>query len=96
MKYKFIILGLLLFGGRVTLNGHANSLSTNVHVGFYESPSTVPSPPSEMQNLGELQMNDSSYQMLPRTGETTSSISLIGGLIIALGILLIYRRRKNT
>nr|WP_243419014.1 LPXTG cell wall anchor domain-containing protein [Lactococcus petauri] len=34
--------------------------------------------------------------MLPRTGETTSSISLIGGLIIALGILLIYRRRKNT
>ncbi|MGY3713377.1 LPXTG cell wall anchor domain-containing protein [Lactococcus petauri] len=34
--------------------------------------------------------------MLPRTGETTSSISLIGGITIALGILLIHRRRKNT
>lgn len=96
MRYKFIALGLFLLIGTTAVHGSANSVSTNGHVGFYEAPSTVPSPPSETQNLGELQMNDSSYQMLPRTGETTSSISLIGGLTIALGILLIYRRRKNT
>ncbi|NHI76405.1 LPXTG cell wall anchor domain-containing protein [Lactococcus petauri] len=95
MRYKLIALGLFLLIGTTTVNGHANSLSTNVHVGFYEAPSTVPSPPSETQNLNELPVNDSSYQMLPRTGETTSSISLIGGITIALGILLIHRR-KNT
>nr|UKS68174.1 LPXTG cell wall anchor domain-containing protein [Lactococcus garvieae] len=95
MRYKFIVLGLLLLIGATTVKGYANSVSINGHVGFYETPSTVPSPPSETQNFGELPINDTSYQILPRTGETPSSISFIGGLTIALGILLIYRR-KNT
>lgn len=96
MRYKFIVLGLFLLIGATTVKGYANAVSINGHVGFYEAPSTVPSPPSEEQTLGELHINDSSHQILPRTGEATTSISFIGGLTIALGILLIRQRRKNT
>ncbi len=97
MRYKYIVLALILILGNTTaMTSHANSVMTHGKVGFYEAPSTVPSPPSDEEHLETVQMMNASNQVLPRTGEDSSSIAFIGVLVVALSTLLFSQRKTKS
>lgn len=97
MSNKYIVLALILIiGNTTTMTSHANSVMPHGKVGFYEAPSTVPSPPSDQEDPETVQMMNTSNQVLPRTGENPSSIVFIGVFIIALSILLFNQRNTKS
>ncbi|MFK4934882.1 LPXTG cell wall anchor domain-containing protein [Lactococcus garvieae] len=97
MRYKYIILVLILIIGKTTaVTSHANSVMTHGKVGFYEVPSTVPFPPSDQEYPETVQMMNTSNQVLPRTGEDSSSIAFIGVFIVALSTLLFSQRNTKS